>query len=204
VQNTLRKPKELESPMTHLPHITRKTAALAVAGLAALALSAAALAGTITASASVTGAGSLGLSHNASATVSAVTIDGTDQSATWSIPLSITDARGNGSGWNATITSTSFNDGAGHSLATTASSMTGVTSSCVAGGTCTNPTNSETYPLTVPAAATAPTAVKFFDAAANTGMGRFTVTPSISVSVPGNVYAGTYSSTVTVAVASGP
>jgi len=46
--------------------------------------------------------------------------------------------------------------------------------------------------------------VKFFNAAANSGMGRFTITPSITVSVPGNVYAGTYSSTVTVAVASGP
>jgi WxL domain surface cell wall-binding len=190
--------------MTHLPHITRKTAALAAAGLAALALSAVALAGTITASANVTGAGSLGLSHGSTASIGAITLDGTDQSASYSIPLSITDARGNGSGWNGTITSTAFEDGSGHNLGNTASSMTGVSSSCVSGGSCTAPTNSVNYPLTVPAGTTAPTAVKFFNAAASTGMGRFTVTPSISVSVPGNAYAGTYSSTVTVAVASGP
>lgn len=177
---------------------------ITVTGLAALALAAAAVAGTITASASVTGAGSLGLSHGATASVSAVTLDGTDQTASYTIPLSITDARGNGSGWNGTITSTTFTDASSHTLSTTASSMTAVSSSCVAGGTCTNPTNAISYPLTVPAGATAPTAVKFFNAAANTGMGRFTVTPSISVSVPGNAYAGTYSSTVTVAVASGP
>ncbi|MHB8643747.1 MAG: WxL domain-containing protein [Gaiellaceae bacterium] len=190
--------------MTRFPSITRKTAAISAVVLTALTVSAAAVAGTITASAAVTGAGALGLSHGASATVPAVTLDGTDQNAVYTIPLSITDARGNGSGWNGTITSTSFNDGAGHTLATTASSLTGATSACVAGGTCTNPTNAITYPLAVPAGSTAPTAVKFFDAAANTGMGRFTITPSITVSVPGNVYAGTYSSTVTVAVASGP
>jgi hypothetical protein len=35
-------------------------------------------------------------------------------------------------------------------------------------------------------------------------MGSFTVTPTVSVSIPGNAYAGTYQSTVTVAVAAGP
>jgi hypothetical protein len=49
-----------------------------------------------------------------------------------------------------------------------------------------------------------PTAVKLFNAAANTGMGAFTVTPTISVAIPANSYAGTYTSTVTVAVVSGP
>ena len=78
-----------------------------------------------------------------------------------------------------------------------------MTSACAA-TTCTAATNAVTYALTVPAAGTAPAAVKFFNAAANTGMGKFTVTPTISVSVPGNAFAGTYSSTVTVAVASGP
>ena len=190
--------------MTHLPHITRKAAAVTAVALSALIATAAAIAGTITASASVTGAGSLGLSHGATASVSAVTLDGTDQSQSYTVPLSITDARGSGAGWNATITSTTFTDASSHTLGTTASSLTGVSSSCVAGGSCTNPTNAVTYPLTVPAGATAPAAVKFFNAAANTGMGRFTVTPTISVTVPGNAYAGTYSSTVTVAVASGP
>jgi hypothetical protein len=58
--------------------------------------------------------------------------------------------------------------------------------------------------LTVPAAATAPTAVKLFNAAASTGLGRFTITPSINVTIPGNSYAGSYSSTLTIAAVSGP
>jgi hypothetical protein len=75
---------------------------------------------------------------------------------------------------------------------------------CVAGGTCTNPTNAITYPLTVPAGATAPTAVKLFNAALNTGLGRFTITPSINVTIPGNSFAGAYASTLTIAAVSGP
>ena len=58
--------------------------------------------------------------------------------------------------------------------------------------------------MAVPAASSAPPAVKLFNAAANTGMGGFTVTPTVQVAIPANTYAGTYTSTVTVAVVSGP
>ncbi len=68
----------------------------------------------------------------------------------------------------------------------------------------TAPTNSLGYPIAVPDGASAPAAVKFFNAAANTGMGRFTVTPTINVAILGNSYAGSYTSTVTFAVVSGP
>jgi hypothetical protein len=46
--------------------------------------------------------------------------------------------------------------------------------------------------------------VKFFDAAANTGMGSFSITPIITVSIPANTFTGSYTSTVSVAVVSGP
>ena len=115
------------------------------------------------------------------------------------------DTRGTGAGWNLTMTSTTFSTGGGSpkTLATNASSLTGVTSSC-ASGTCTNPSNAQTYPIAVPAAASAPTAVKFFNTTANNGMGQFTVTPTFSVAVPQNTFAGTYSSTVTLSVVTGP
>ena len=58
--------------------------------------------------------------------------------------------------------------------------------------------------MSVPAAATAPTAVKFFNAAANTGLGSFTVTPTVGVFVPAASFAGSYSSTLTVSIVSGP
>ena len=183
--------------------VRQRLTILAVLALAALALSVAAVAGTVTATATVTGAGSLSLSHGATASISD-TLDGSDQTVNYTLPLTMVDARGVGTGWNLTITSTTFNDGTSHTLATTASSIASVTSTCVGGGTCTNPTNSTTYPTTVPAAATAPAAVKFFNSALNTGMGRFTVTPSVNVTIPGNAYAGAYTSTLTVAAVSGP
>lgn len=71
-------------------------------------------------------------------------------------------------------------------------------------GTNTAATNAITYPVAVPAAAVAPAAVKFFNAAANTGMGRFTLTPTVGVFVPQSSFAGTYTSTLTIAIVSGP
>jgi hypothetical protein len=171
--------------------------------VAVLALAAAAVAGTVTATATVSGAGSLALSNGSTATLTD-TLDGTDQTVAYTLPLTLTDARGTGAGWNLTVTSTTFNDGATHTLATTASSIASVAMVCVAGGTCTNATNAITYPVTMPAGATAPAAIKLFNSAATTGLGRFTITPTINVAIPGNSYAGTYSSTITVAAVSGP
>jgi hypothetical protein len=171
-------------------------------GVTALVLAAVAVAGTVTATATVTGAGSLSLSNGATASLNS-TLDGTDQSINYTLPLTMNDLRGTGAGWNLTMTSTTFTSGS-NTLATSASSIAAVTSSCTGGGTCTNPTNAISYPLTLPAATSAPAAVKVFNAAANTGMGRFTVTPSINVSIPGNSFAGSYTSTVTIAAVSGP
>jgi WxL domain surface cell wall-binding len=168
----------------------------------ALALAAVAVASTVTATATVTGAGALSLSHGSTASVSD-TLDGSDQSVSYTLPLTMNDLRGTGAGWNLTMTSTTFSNGT-QTLATNASTVASATSACTAGGTCTNPTNSISYPLTIPAAATAPAAVKVFNAAANTGMGRFTITPTINVAIPGNSYAGSYTSTVTIAAVSGP
>jgi len=169
----------------------------------ALAVATSALAATAT----VTGTlapGTLSLTTVAAPTFS-VTLDGTDQTPTYTMPMTATDSRGSGAGWNITITSTQFTTGGGspNTLATNASSVTGVTSVC-AGGTCTNPTNTVTYSFTVPAGTTPPAAVKLFNAALLTGMGKFTVTPTVSVFIPASSFAGTYTSTITLAIVSGP
>ena len=57
------------------------------------------------------------------------------------------------------------------------------------------------YPLNIPAAAPA---VKYFNAAATTGAGKFTNTPTIAVALPANTRAGVYTSTLTLAAVSGP
>jgi hypothetical protein len=131
-----------------------------------------------------------------------VTLNGLDQTASFSIPTTLNDKTGTGDGWNMTITSTRFDNG-GKQLPANASTITGVTSTCVNGSTCTDPDNSVGYPLTVPAGASA-NPVAFVNADVDTGMGQFTVTPSVNVSVPANSYAGTYTSTLTLAATSGP
>jgi hypothetical protein len=57
---------------------------------------------------------------------------------------------------------------------------------------------------TVPANTIAPAAVKFFGTASGTGIGTYTVTPTISVAIPATANPGAYLSTVTLAIASGP
>lgn len=174
-----------------------------VLGAALCAFPTTALGASVTATGTLTGS-TLSLSTSATPSFSA-NLDLGDSTPTYTVPLTIQDTRGSGAGWNATITSTQFTTGGGtpSTLATNASTLTGVTSVC-ATGTCTTPTNAISYPVAVPAAATAPAAVKFFNAAANTGMGKFTNTPTIGVFVPQTSVAGTYNSTLTVAVVSGP
>ncbi len=137
----------------------------------------------------------------------ALTLNGDDQTAAYTLPLQVVDARGlgTGGGWNLTVTSTRFADGAGHSLPAAASTITGVTASCHSGSTCALPTNSvPNTALALPAGSTPPTAVKFLNAASASGLGRIDVSASVSVSIPANTIAATYTSTITVAIAAGP
>lgn len=163
-----------------------------------------ALADSSTGTTAVVNAGNLTEAAPTAVAATPVTLNGTDQTTTYSLALTVTDARGSGAGWNLTITSTTFTTGT-HSLSTSASIINAApVIACTSGSTCTNPTNSVMYPLNVPAASTAPTPVKLFDAAANTGMGGFTITPTMTISIPANTFVGSYTSTVSIAVVSGP
>ena len=172
---------------------------IALAGLAG-----AERAGAIAITGTVTGGSTLSATSTGSPSFS-LTLNGVDQTPTYTLPAQATDPRGTGAGWNLTVTSTQFNDGSGHTFPTTASSITAASNACSAGSTCTTATNSVSYAsLTLPAGPTAPAAVKYFNATANTGMGKMDVSATVSVAVPANVFAGTYSSTVTVSIVSGP
>ncbi len=172
---------------------------LLLGALSALALTsaAAALAGTITATATVTGTAGISLNLPAGPTLSS-TLDGTDQTVSYAPLMGVVDARGTGAGWNLTVAATTFSDGSGHTLAP--GQVASVSAACKAGNSCTAASSSGiTYPLTISG-----TAAKFFNAATTTGLGKIDVTPTIDVIVPGNAYAGTYTSTVTLAAATGP
>ena len=170
---------------------------------AALALITAVPAGATSATATLT-AGSLAFVSAPPAVNFAATLNGADQSVTASQGLDVSDATGSGTGWNLTATSTTFNTGS-HTFATSATTVPSSPAvACDASVTCTTATTSVTYPYLLPAAGTAPTATKLYNATANTGMGNQTVTPTWSVYVPGNAYAGTYTSTWTLSLVSGP
>ena len=167
--------------------------------VAAVALVAAtvALAGTLTTTATVTGTAGVSLNLPANPSVSD-TLDGSDQNVTYAPVLGLVDARGTGAGWNLQISATSFSDGAGHTLAP--GNLTAAAQACHAGSSCTAATNSGiSLPLTISG-----TAAKFFNAALNTGLGKLDITPTIDIAIPGNSYAGTYTSTVTLAATTGP
>jgi hypothetical protein len=129
-------------------------------------------------------------------------LTGRDQSISTGLNLSPDDETGSDAGWNLSATSTTFSSGT-HTLPTTAAMITAA--SATAGtGSCSLPNNQISYPLTVPAAATAPSAVKIFDAGQGTGAGPVNVALSASLNVPGNARTGTYTSTWTITLASGP
>ncbi|HEV7641543.1 MAG TPA: WxL domain-containing protein [Gaiellaceae bacterium] len=167
-------------------------------GSAAVALAAAtaALAGTLSPTATISGAAGMAMNLPSSPSLTD-TLDGTDHVVSWSALLGIVDARGTGAGWNLTVSATTFSDSASHTLAP--GTVTGVSAACVGGNACTAATNAVSYPITLSG-----TAAKFFNASANTGLGKVNVTPTIDVAIPGNAFAGTYTSTVTLAAVSGP
>jgi len=177
-------------------------AAVAVGSL----LLAAAPAGATSASETLT-AGTLGfVSNPGTVTFPSTTLNGQDKTVTASQPLDVADATGSGAGWNVTATSTLFKSGTNTlpSGATTIGSSPG-TPTCDTGVTCTvGGATSVAYPYSLPAAASAPTATKMFNAPAGTGMGDQTISPTWTLAIPANAYAGNYTSTWTLSLVSGP
>jgi hypothetical protein len=101
-----------------------------------------------------------------------VTLNAYSQSVTVNFTGTPDDETGNGSGWNLNATSTTLTNGTS-TLPTTATTITAATPSA-ATGNCSMPTNAVTYPLTLPAGASPPTAAELFNAATSTERGRRT------------------------------
>lgn len=146
--------------------------------------------------------GALSIEAASSVAFPGVTLNGYDATTTANVAFTLSDETGSGSGWNLSATSTTLTSGS-HTLPATATTVTGASASA-ASGNCSLPTNSVSYPVTLPAAATAPTAVPVYAAEADTGEGPADVTLTAKIAVPANTYAGTYTSTWTVTISSGP
>ena len=178
----------------------------ALAAMAVLAMPGYAFAapGDITGSETVV-AGTLSYSSPAAVGFPQTTLDGTDKVASTTQAFDVSDLTGSGAGWKITLTSTTFTSGAYGLAATATTDAAAPTSACDAGVTCTLGDNaSVTYPLAVPAAATAPTAVTIQSAALNTGLSGQTWTHTMHLAIPSNTRALTYTSTWTYTLASAP
>ncbi|MDQ1521007.1 MAG: hypothetical protein QOI55_2080, partial [Actinomycetota bacterium] len=128
------------------------------------------------------------------------TLNGLDQTSIATPAFSLTNS--GASGWNVSATSTQFTTGF-RTLGTDAISVPSAPT-IICETTCTHATNQVSYPYNLPAGSTAPTATKIFDAAAATGIGNQTVTPTFRLAIPANTYAGVYTSTWTFTLSSGP
>jgi hypothetical protein len=130
-----------------------------------------------------------------------------DQPVTATQALDVGDASGSPTGWAITATSTTFSTGGGSptTLSTSATTITSAPSvACDTAATCTPATNATTYPYTLPAATTAPTPTKVYDTAATTGLGTQTVTLTWHLAVPADAAPGSYTSSWTLSLVSGP
>lgn len=130
------------------------------------------------------------------------TLNGFNQTATASETLDIGDNTGSGAGWSVALSNTTFTSGSNtlpNSDFTAASPTTPV---CDSGVNCTPATWSGNvgYPYTLPGS----TATKLLSAAAGTGMANQTITIAWAESIPANAYAGSYASTWTLTLSSGP
>jgi WxL domain surface cell wall-binding len=147
--------------------------------------------------------GSRTLKANNTLTFPGVTLNGYDRSTSTAVAITADDETGSGAGWSLNATSTRFSDGSGHTLPATATTFTAGSASA-ATGSCALPANSIMYPVTLPAGASPPTAVRLFNAAGGTGSGPTDLALTANVAVPANAWAASYSSTWTFTLSSGP
>jgi len=134
--------------------------------------------------------------------------------------FTVNDGTGSGAGWNIMVSATTFTNGANtlsnsgtfiaNGSLTSPTAINAPTATCVT--SCTLPTNSVSgYPVAITTAASSPTPVKVYGAMAGTGLGAIVIGGSTAtnplgwwLTVPATALSGTYTSTVTVSVASGP
>jgi hypothetical protein len=120
-----------------------------------------------------------------------LTLDGTDQTAPFSFPMSATGTNG---AFNITASTTAFTV-SGHSLGFP--TLTGITTGACTGGGCQDATNTVTYPI-----ALSTSTQKIYSTA--TAKQTIPLTANLTLSLPGNAFAGAYTSTFTLTIANGP
>lgn len=130
----------------------------------------------------------------------------------------VNDATGSGSGWHVSTTATTFTNGT-HTLPdigtfVTNGSVSSITStagpSATCTGSCTLPTDTTSYPVAITTAAATPAPFTIYDTTGG-GLGQMVIGGSTAanpvgwwVNVPASASAGSYLSTITMQITSGP
>jgi hypothetical protein len=127
--------------------------------------------------------------------------------------LTAIDATGTARGWNISATATQFSTGGTNPLTLSANSL-GVNGSSTAEADNTAPNDTASTDSTAADDTVTPYPVSgidggsnpvvIYNAAAGSGMGTNALATDWWLKIPGNTYAGTYSSTITLQIASGP
>ncbi len=140
--------------------------------------------------------GTLTISNPSLATISAVTLEGTSQSSTGSLgDISIVDNRGLGTGWSATVSVSDFTCCLNtHTIAVSYLNLNPGSLRVISGkADGVKPGEAHVFSGTSDSAT-------LMAALPASGMGSYAVNPTITLSIPADAYAGTYTATVTVTI----
>ncbi|MBV9614650.1 MAG: WxL domain-containing protein [Ktedonobacteraceae bacterium] len=157
----------------------------------------------------ISGSSSLGLATPSNLAFNSVSLNGSAQDVTnteGSFNIDVTDASGLADGWNVTLVATTFTGTtqADHVLPDNTLSVSGLIANKL-DSTSSMPVSSvnpSTTPVAITTAASNPTPSEIYNAAPGTGMGNFELDTQLKLHLPADTIADTYTSTITVAVAS--
>lgn len=142
----------------------------------------------------------------ADATLTAVNYSHSQQTQTGTLALTADDSTGTGAGWNVTIQSGAFvYSGAnnGTSIPAANFSITTANAPTAIAGQAVDATNGPKVPTTG-ATGTLDSARKVLQANAEYGLGTYTQNLDVSLTIPAQSRAGTYTATLTVTISAGP
>lgn len=142
----------------------------------------------------------------ANLTLPALSYSNSAQSNSGTMVLSVDDSSGTGAGWNVTIQSSAFvYSGAnnGTNIPAANFSLTAAAAPVMTAGQAVDATNGPKVPASSPVG-TLDSARKVIQANADYGLGAYTQNLSVSLSVPAQSRAGTYTGTLTTTISASP
>ena len=169
------------------------TVAVATTAFALNTVTQAVTAGTLTAS-------------NANLTLANVAYSHAVQTSTGSMTLTADDSTGSGAGWNVTILSSAFvytGANSGTNIPAANFSLTSAATPVMTAGQAVDATGGPKVPAVSPVG-TLDAARKTVQANAGFGVGTYTQALAVTLSIPGQARAGTYTSTLTTTISAAP